>query len=187
MVSHSNDAAWLLPTAIVGGALYWYWTQSGASSPVAQEVDNAVSTIGDDVSIATTGQTRGERNNNPGNIIRTNPQTAWQGLSPTQNDPTFCQFTTPSYGIRAIHKNLLSYYLNDGCTTVQSIITRWSKTDQAAYVSNVAAALGVSPAATIDVTDINTATALVGAIITQENGRDIYSSTGILAQGMALS
>ena len=49
---------------------------------------------------------RGERNNNPGNIRH---GSKWQGLSAQQTDPSFCQFVSPEYGIRAIYKLLQTY------------------------------------------------------------------------------
>ncbi|MEO6498293.1 MAG: hypothetical protein ABIN95_04740, partial [Mucilaginibacter sp.] len=69
------------------------------------------------------GLPRGMKNNNPGNIRR--GATAWQGKIPLgQNtDGAFEQFTTYVYGIRAMIKNLLSYY-RDGLNTVERIIYR---------------------------------------------------------------
>ena len=43
---------------------------------------------------------RGIRNNNPGNIRKSNVK--WQGLAAEQTDGAFYQFTRPEYGIRAL-------------------------------------------------------------------------------------
>ena len=50
---------------------------------------------------------RGLRNNNPGNIRKTGDK--WQGLSTTQTDDSFFQFTDAKYGIRAMAKLLKNY------------------------------------------------------------------------------
>ena len=127
--------------------------------------------------------TRGLRNNNPGNIVRSD--ITWQGKT-DGNDPRFETFETPEAGIRAMSKNLISYQDNHGRTTVQSIISAWapaSENNTAAYVANVSKALGVDPNAKIDVKDPATMKTLVSAIITQENGKQPYSdaqlNTGI--------
>ena len=46
--------------------------------------------------------TRGLRNNNPLNIRKNS--TKWQGLSATQTDKSFFQFTSMAYGYRAAFK-----------------------------------------------------------------------------------
>ena len=93
--------------------------------------------------------TRGIRNANPGNIVY-DPNNDWLGQ--TGSDGTFAVFSSPIYGIRAMCKALLNYVNKDGVApTVDSIIRRWSKTDQDAYVANVSSALGVSPNTVIDV------------------------------------
>ena len=87
--------------------------------------------------------TRGLRNNNPGNIVY-DPANNWLGQTGT--DGHFAVFSSPVYGIRAMAKALLNYVNKDGVApTVDSIIRRWSKTDQDVYVANVSAALGVDP------------------------------------------
>ena len=114
---------------------------------------------------------RGIRNNNPGNIKYDGTQ--WQRLDNPPTDGTFCRFTNPIYGIRAIAVILGNYVSNDGIpSTVNSIIQRWSATDQDAYVENVAQAIGVDPNATINLDDYMDG--IVAAIVTQENGQQPY-------------
>ena len=51
---------------------------------------------------------RGIRNNNPGNIRKGEK---WKGLSPIQNDSSFCVFKSPEYGI--------VWYSGSGCSVTQ--------------------------------------------------------------------
>jgi hypothetical protein len=122
--------------------------------------------------------TRGLRNNNPGNIKITNPPTPWQGAAINQTDGTFVQFVNAESGIRAIARILNNYYA-EGYQTVQDMISRWSATDQQAYIANVAGSLNVDPMAVLDMTQ--SLPALIAAIIQQENGINPYSDATIQA------
>lgn len=83
-------------------------------------------------------ETRGIRNNNPGNIRK---GSQWQGLKPTQSDPDFCQFTAMEWGVRALIVTLRTYVTVHNLTTDTQIISRWAppsdgnKTD--IYIKNV--------------------------------------------------
>ena len=129
------------------------------------------------------GKTRGEFNNNPGNIDRT--AIVWNGMTADQSgDPRFVVFNTPEDGIRALAKVLLSYYRKHGLNTVRQIVNRWAppnENDSGAYVNHVAGTLGVGPDAVIDVTDPDVLERLVKAIIAHENGRVIYDDAVIVA------
>jgi hypothetical protein len=120
--------------------------------------------------------TRGLRNNNPGNIKITNPPTPWQGAAINQTDGVFVQFVNAESGIRAIARILTNYY-SEGYQTVQDMISRWSATDQSAYVANVANALNVDPAAVLDLGQ--SLPGMIAAIIQQENGINPYSDATI--------
>lgn len=126
-------------------------------------------------------QTRGERNRNPGNIVRN--ATVWAGMSPDQSaDPRFVVFTAPVYGIRACAMVLLSYHEHHGIDTVRGFIDRWApwnENNTAAYIGHVAHQLGVEPDAPVDVRDPQTLRELVKAIIRHENGRCIYTEADI--------
>lgn len=131
--------------------------------------------------------TRGERNNNPGNIDRN--ATKWKGMSPDQSgDSRFVVFLAPVWGIRALAKTLLTYsrvYPQDtpqDIDTVREVINRWAppvENDTGAYVKAVAADVGVGPDDHIDVTDESVMKALVIGIIKHENGRCIYDEAVI--------
>lgn len=158
--------------------LYFRNQSSGGS-------DDAVGAVVDSVKSAL--EPRGIRNNNPGNIrISSN---AWQGKISPNTDGTFEQFDTMTNGVRAIAVTLQNYQRLYGLNTVRGMITRWSATDQDAYVANAASALGVDPDDPIDVGDPNTMTDLVNAIITQENGvvGALLVSSSDVAAGVALA
>lgn len=126
-------------------------------------------------------ETRGERNNNPGNIDRNNIM--WQGMAQDQSrDSRFVVFEDANSGIRALAKVLLSYYRKHALNTVHKIIDRWappSENNTGAYVNHVASVLGVGIDAQIDVEDSTTLEVLVQAIIEHENGRCKYDAAVI--------
>ena len=127
-------------------------------------------------------ETRGERNNNPGNIDRN--AILWQGAAQDQSgDSRFVVFSDAHFGIRALAKVLLSYYRKHGLNTVHKIIDRWappSENNTGAYVNHVANVLGVGIDAPIDVTDQNALEVLVRAFIEHENGRCVYDDSAII-------
>jgi hypothetical protein len=134
-----------------------------------------------------TKPTRGERNNNPGNIDRGKDK--WQGMAADQSsDPRFIIFQSPEFGIRAIARLLLNYQ-KKGVNTVRKIIDRWAppvENNTEAYINAVAKELGVKPTEVIDVDDINVMLPLVRAIIRHENGRCIYSDA-TLREGLRMA
>src|SRR5262245_58187606 len=96
--------------------------------------------------------TRGERNNNPGNL-REVDGVHWVGERATDDDPAFEEFNTPEDGIRALAKTLLSYQRKHGLRTVTGIITRWAPSNEnntIAYIDAVARSMGVLSSADID-------------------------------------
>lgn len=132
-------------------------------------------------------QTRGLRNNNPGNIRLTGDK--WQGLRAIQNDLEFFQFTDAKYGIRAIAKLLMNYQEKYNLVTVYKIISRYAppvENDTMSYVEHVASVVGVSSHQTIDVRDLDTMTKMVNTIIKHENGINPYSEETI-NKGIALA
>jgi hypothetical protein len=129
--------------------------------------------------------TRGERNNNPGNIRR---GANWQGLAPDQPDAAFCTFIDARWGIRALAKIMLTYR-DKGLHTVQTIINRWApptENNTAAYVAAVAADIGVDADHPLDAGKYADLYPLVCAIIHHENGRNVYMRQTIDA-GLALA
>lgn len=127
--------------------------------------------------------TRGERNNNPGNIRESDGDgTHWKGERATDDDKSFEEFDTPEDGIRALAKVLLNYQRKHGLRTVSAIINRWAPTnenDTLAYVDAVAKSIGVLTLAELDLEDSSILFGLVKAIIRHENGRVIYNDRQI--------
>jgi len=124
--------------------------------------------------------TRGERNNNPGNIRLTD--THWLGERADESDPDFEQFNSPDDGLRALALLLKNYQVRGGLTTVRQIVNRYappSENATGAYVAAVSTELGVAPDDPVYLSDGATLTTLVRAIIRQENGRVIYADSQI--------
>lgn len=120
---------------------------------------------------------RGIRNNNPGNIRWGDD---WKGLVPTaqRTDKSFCQFTSPEYGVRAMVIILRNYQQKYKLNTVSGIIKRWAppnENDTLAYINSVAQATGVSPDQPINTYDSRFMMKLLQAIIKHENGEQPYS------------
>ncbi|KMV67961.1 structural protein [bacteria symbiont BFo2 of Frankliniella occidentalis] len=126
--------------------------------------------------MTSTSGARGIRNNNPANIRWGDD---WDGLVPKsqRTDKSFCQFTAPEYGIRAMIIILRNYEKKYGLNTVRKIINRWAppvENDTEAYVNSVAKQVGVDADKVIDVTDSRVMIPLLEAIITHENGSQPY-------------
>jgi hypothetical protein len=131
------------------------------------------------ISLVDTSGTRGERNNNPGNIRLSG--SAWQGKV-SGNDTAFETFNAPEMGIRALAVLLRGYQNTYGLRSVRQMIARYapaSENNTASYVSSVANQMNVDPDAPLDLNNVPTLTALVSAIIRHENGRVIYSDSQI--------
>lgn len=124
------------------------------------------------------GNARGLRNNNPGNISKTSNM--WDG-EVEGSDSRFKTFASPEHGIAAIGKNLLAYD-KKGINTVASIINKWAppnENDTGAYVANVAKSLGVDPNQKLDLKDPAIMAGITKAIIKVENGSQPYSDEQI--------
>ena len=114
--------------------------------------------------------TRGERNNNPGNIRKTNEM--WIGQVMSGDDPDFMTFSSIAYGYRAMFV-LLDSYIDKGYNTVTKIINRWapsSENNTTAYINHVVQLSGIAATTVIDKTDSATMKKLVAAMSYHENG-----------------
>lgn len=130
--------------------------------------------------------TRGERNNNPFNLKKTDIK--WQGKVDSGSDPVFEQFVSPLLGIRAGFKNLLEQG-REGNNTVYLLITKYAppnenNTNQ--YMKSVCQHLNVNPDDKIDLDNYDTLYAIGSAIILHENGRIIYNDA-LINQAMQLA
>ena len=124
--------------------------------------------------------TRGERNNNPGNIDMN--RIKWKGLAAVSTDVRFCTFTSRAYGIRAIGKLISTYYHTYKLNTIAKIINRWAppaENNTGAYIAAVCNSCNIQRDDFITTLTPAILLQLVKAIIMHENGRCIYSDTEI--------
>ena len=174
---------------LVGAAYLWPAEAEASTDPSAglePEPDAGGSWVDAVMGSVGLGSTRGERNNNPGNIRLS--ATKWQGEI-AGNDTAFVTFATPADGIRALAKLLKNYSTRYGLNTVRGIINRYAppvENNTSAYVAAVAADMGIGPDAPLNLSDAGTLDALVTAIIHHENGRVSYAAADISA-GVALA
>lgn len=119
--------------------------------------------------------TRGLRNNNPGNIERTN--IPWRGRDPNGTDTRFETFKTVDEGIRAIGRSIKT---NAGRgMTVDQFINRWAPSNEnntSAYISRVESEVGVPAATRMSELDEEQVARLVSGIITVENGYNPFNT-----------
>lgn len=141
------------------------------------------------VTDAIASNVRGIRNNNPGNVRRTADN--WQGLSPTQTDSAFFQFTEMRYGVRAAARIFRNYQSRNGLRTVAQLISRWAppvENDTSAYVGAVAKRIGVNIDSAIDLGNEEILYRFLRAVFRHECGivaEAIPEST--VREGIALS
>lgn len=113
---------------------------------------------------------RGIRNNNPLNIRKGDN---WLGLSKQQTDPSFCQFDSMTFGLRAgliiIRKYMMKYNLH----SIHAIVSRWappSENDTNAYVKSVSSMMKMHALQTFDFSDRGRIVALISAMCKVETG-----------------
>ena len=90
---------------------------------------------------------RGLRNNNPGNIIKSN--SPWKGKVPhsLNTDSRFEQFEQVEYGLRALMRNARTL-VQRGHNTISKLVTKWAppvENDTQKYINFVCKSMGVSP------------------------------------------
>lgn len=133
--------------------------------------------------------TRGEKNNNPGNLRKTNDR--WQGLSADQPDADFFTFDSAKFGVRALARVLIKHQddLDRGGVTVRELISHYapaSENNTEAYINNVCLWTHFSSIDDIDVTKYEILFPLVSAIIREENGEQPYDKA-TLDEGIKLA
>jgi hypothetical protein len=173
----------LLLGGLAGAAALYALSRTQRGQAAAVDAVEAVVVTGSAIGRALA---RGVRNHNPGNIRHSGIK--WKGMSASQTDSEFVQFIDPSWGFRALGKNLTAYS-NRGLRSVESIINTWAppkgrdsqgraySQNTSSYVRSVANALGVGPSDTIDVRA--RLADLAEAIAKHENGGSFYKRTDI--------
>ena len=114
--------------------------------------------------------TRGQRNNNPGNI-RLSSQTFAGEIKGA--DKVFKTFSTMAYGYRALIRILINYQELHGCNTIRKIINRWAPDNENAtseYVKFVCSDTGYMADEAIDTHKKDVAVKLARAISKMECG-----------------
>jgi hypothetical protein len=125
------------------------------------------------------GQSRGLRNNNPGNIKKSTIQ--WKGA--VGDDGTFVKFATPEDGIRALARIIMVYNEKYNLYTIEQIISRWappSENNTKKYIDFVSNKMGKRPKDKIDFKNHGDFAKLIMAIIQFENGKLPYSKDTIV-------
>lgn len=137
-------------------------------------------------------QSRGIRNNNPGNIrvgvLFDGIATPGQRTPVQKTEKEFSVFISPEMGLRALTRNFLTSNKKNGRDTVRKMITRFappSENDTEAYIKKVAGAVGIASDVPVDLTDPNTMLSFLKAVITHENGTQPFTDEMIL-EGMSL-
>jgi hypothetical protein len=120
---------------------------------------------------------RGQRNNNPGNLIKTSIN--WRGkVEPARNsDGHFEQFYEMKYGVRAMLKDLINDIKKKGKNTVTLLISEFApahENNTQAYINYVAKKMGLGVRTPFIVNKKNMKN-LVMAITKHENGRQVIS------------
>lgn len=121
---------------------------------------------------------RGIRNNNPLNIRKGNN---WQGEREHQVDPSFEEFESLAYGIRAgfvIMRNNMKESLPKyrQCNTIRKLITRWappSENNTTKYIEFVSKKSGLNPDEVIRYREKRKMCAICDAMIRMECGVQI--------------
>lgn len=132
---------------------------------------------------------RGLRNNNPGNLIRTN--IAWQGKIPfpQSKDTKFEQFTSVELGLRAMFKDLIND-INKGKNTITKLIHEYApphENNTKSYINSVSKSVGLMPDTIITKVDAPFLLALGRAILKVELGSAHSEITdSILKSGISL-
>ncbi|HEX5278941.1 MAG TPA: structural protein [Micropepsaceae bacterium] len=130
---------------------------------------------------------RSVRNNNPGNIVRTN--IAWEGLAapdemtPAQQTETrFCVFASPKWGFRALALDLHNKW-HRGLHTVHQIMAVYApsnENDTGAYVAAVCRMMGVGPDDRLQLDDPSQLASFCRAIAVHEAGGWMYSDDDLV-------
>lgn len=132
-------------------------------------------------------QTRGLRNNNPGNIRL--GSSAWLGAI-VGTDTAFVTFSEMRYGVRAAAKLFRNYQSKYALRTIAQLVSRWappSENDTQAYIASVVARVGIDAGAPLDLSNAELCYKFLRAIFRHENGvpAELIPET-TLREGIAL-
>jgi hypothetical protein len=126
----------------------------------------------------TRGNTRAERNNNPGNL----EFRGQNGAVPEEGEGRFAKFQSASDGVAALVRQL-QLYGNRGLDSIKEIVEKYapaSENDTQAYIAALTKKLGVGANDTLDLNDPGTLSGLVRGISKHEAGRDFLSDQDVM-------
>lgn len=133
------------------------------------------------------GNTRAERNNNPGNL----EFRGQLGAEREDGEGRFAKFQSVSDGVAALVKQLQRYG-GRGLDSIKEIVEKYapaSENDTQAYIAALTKKLGVGANDMLDLNDPGTLSGLVRGISKHEAGRDFLSDedilTGLRSAGVA--
>lgn len=178
LMVRSPDGRWDPVVAVDGAPVAYRWNQfKVAGNDAGGDLGgNPFSGRGRSPTTSSTAAPRGIRNHNPGNLRPSGDR--WQGQAGVDRaggGPGFVRFETPAHGIRALAIDLSTKH-GRGLRSVRQIIGVYappSENDTAAYVANVARALGVDPDAPLDFSGPQLE-GMMAAVIQMENGQQPY-------------
>lgn len=130
-------------------------------------------------------ESRGLRNNNPGNI-RKNTIRYDGEIVPSQDD-SFKQFADMAYGYRAMFVILYTYQKKYGLTNIEQFVMRYappSENNSSHYIKNVSKWSGHNQRAPLNVLTKSDMMPLVAAMSRMENG--VEADSVALLQGWQL-
>ena len=141
--------------------------------------DGATTSNSSGVSRNAKGTTRGERNNNPGNLNFVGQRGA---RLESGSGSRFAYFDSEISGMKALYNQLQRYYTGKTTgkklQTIRDIISTWAPANEnntRAYIANVSKKLGIGENQKLNLNDVRTTAELMKAIVTMENGRNRYS------------
>jgi hypothetical protein len=141
----------------------------GSTTPMASNSAHGSST-------RATSIPRGIRNNNPGNIVKSPDK--WEGS--IGDDGRFLIFVSMEWGIRAMAKNIRTQQSKHKINTLRQLITRLSppnENDTKKYIAVVHKWTGIDPDKPLNLSDPNTLSLIIDALIRYENGHTIDMHT----------
>lgn len=164
--------------------IYKWWRDNNIGS--INIIPGSVTNSG---SVALTGEARGIRNNNPGNI-KYSAANNWTGQTGT--DGTFSKFNTAINGFRAMARILKTYQSSYGLNTISKMAARWapaSENNVSAWASNVALGSGIGINDAINTNNRGQMIALMRGIVVAENGTKYknYYSDSVIGAGFDAS
>jgi len=134
----------------------------------------------DDIKSEAPKESRGIRNNNPGNIKDFG--IPWEGLAGKDN-ADFCKFKSAHYGLRALSRDMITK-IGNGVNTVDKIISKHAppnENDTSSYIKHVAQIVSNGDRHKVLKADEVTLALLVKTIVKHENGKMPYSDAEIIA------